>query len=276
MIYGYLSMLAFVVYLFLFIPRFKKSLDSKDSYSIRLNGLSVLACIVLLVGSIDPMGMAGIVTYHVYYICDEIAAAALLVAAVIMIDSIVKIGRSIEQNKKASLVEGLNPLVLRGTEGFLFGIFIIPMLVSMFDKDKFLFWAGIKGLGGGLHLLFVMILVSKNVAIILEGCKSLPEDKQAALKARFKRCTRSGYSISFLLLASCILDFLEPDSRFKISVGAGGFILWAAFRAVFVLVLSLYYVTNKNKGQEKKKGEGSSSRKKSTVVSKASTVAPES
>ena len=273
MIYGYLSMLAFVVYLFLFIPRFKQSLDSKekDSYSIRLNGLSVLGCIALTVGSIDPMGTAGIVTYHVYFICDEIAAAALLVVAVYMIDGIVKIGRSIEQNKKASLVEGLNPLVLRGTEGFLFGIFIIPMLVSMFDKDKFLFWAGIKGLGGGLHLLFVMILVSKNVAIILEGCKSLPEDKQAALKARFKRCTRSGYFISFLLIASSLLDFLEPDSRFKISVGIGGFMIWAVLRAVFALGLFLYYATNKV--PEKKGGGGSGTTTKTQTAT--STVVPE-
>ena len=56
----------------------------------------------------------GIVTYHVYYISDEIAAGALLAAAVQMIDSIVRIGRSIEQSKKASLVEGLSPVMLKG------------------------------------------------------------------------------------------------------------------------------------------------------------------
>jgi hypothetical protein len=69
----------------------------------------------------------------------------------------------------------------------------------------------IKGVMGGLNLVFVMAFVSKHSRLIIAACGQLDEDKRKALKAKFVRCERIGYSIAFILVASGILDFLEPS-----------------------------------------------------------------
>ena len=271
LVYASLTSLALLIFLFLFGPRFKQSLDSGDKYSIELNGIALLSTVVLLIGSIDPMGMFGRVTYHVYFISDEIAAAALLCNAVIMINGIVRVGRSVSENKKVSLVQGLPTSLMLGSCVFFFFIFFVTSVIAMVDKDNYLFWSGIKGVGGGLNLLFIMTIVHKHINTILGNVKTLPEEKQKELKAKFKRCLRAGYSIAFVLCAASILDFFEPDARFKIIEGFDGLMIWVIFRVVFIVGLYIYYTTNKVPG---KGGKSGGSTKTTTSVSK-STVAPE-
>ena len=107
----YFALISFLICCGLFGNRLKISFERRDPYSKSINALSLIGALCLTLGAIDPFGASGIFPWHVYYICDEVGAASMLCAAVLMIDSIVKVGRSIELSKKASLVQGLNKTV---------------------------------------------------------------------------------------------------------------------------------------------------------------------
>jgi hypothetical protein len=70
-----------------------------------MNLLCGIASFFLVLSSIDPQGFQGWAPYQLHFMTDEISAGAMVSGAVLMMDSVVRIGRSIEQNKKASLGE---------------------------------------------------------------------------------------------------------------------------------------------------------------------------
>ena len=92
-LYGICQVIFGLLYTFFFVVfahRFYLSMEVKDTYHRKLNGLSTFACGFLIMGVIDANGYRDILPFQVYFISDEIAAATLLCAGILMIDSIVR------------------------------------------------------------------------------------------------------------------------------------------------------------------------------------------
>mmetsp|Transcript_14634 Transcript_14634/g.30028 ORF Transcript_14634/g.30028 Transcript_14634/m.30028 type:complete len:164 (+) Transcript_14634:550-1041(+) len=152
--------------------------------------------------------------------------------------------------------------------------YVLPTIVCLVDTDNFMLWTGMKGIFGGLNLSISTVLVYRTSNVILAACKSLPEDKQAALKAKFKRCVRAGATIAFVLLFTGFLDLMAEGEYRKLTVGSGfgGFILWLIFRVIFTGGLGVIYVTNKTSDKRKNKG-GKVAPKSSAYSSKKNSTA---
>jgi len=152
-----------------------------------------------------------------------------------------------------------------------FVCFIVPVVISLVDTPNFLLWNAIKGFMGGMNLLVAMINVHMSIGKIVGALGNLPEDKQKALKAKFAKCERVGFTIAALLIISSVGDALEPEFQFTIIPDMGGFFIWMVFRFVFLIGFSVYYTTNKIP-DKRKTGSGT------TIVTTSKTsasVAPE-
>ena len=174
----------------------------------------------------------------------------------------------------ASLVVGLDQNTIIVAHTTFFVIYVVLVLISLNDTDNFMFWTGMKGCGGGLTMLISNILVYRTSNVILTAAKSLPEDKQAGLRTKFKRCVHTLAIVSFVLILTGIMDLMADEESRKLTVysGFGGSILWLIFRVIFVCALLVLYLTNNSANKNAKK-KTSKVTPKSTIVSSNPTSA---
>lgn len=165
-----------------------------------------------------------------------------------------------------------NTIIVAHTTFFV--IYVVLILICLNDTDNFMFWTGMKGCGGGLTMLISNILVYRTSNVILTAAKSLPEDKQAGLRTKFKRCVHTLAIVSFVLILTGIMDLMADEESRKLTVysGFGGSILWLIFRVIFVCALLVLYLTNRSANKNAKK-KTSKVTPKSTIVSSNPTSA---
>ena len=151
-----------------------------------------------------------------------------------------------------------------------FVTYVLLMIICLNDTDNFMLWSGTKGCLGGLNLLISTVLVYRTSKVILTACKSLPENKQAALKTKFRRCVCAGAIISCILILTGVMDLMMEEEIRKLTVysGFGGSVLWLIFRVIFVGGLLVMYLTNRS--ADKRANKGRKVAPKSTVVSQQS------
>ena len=267
LLYGILQAVFSISYFAFFIIfglRLRDVAASKDSYFVKLNALSFAGAFMLMLGIIDANGYRDILPFQVYFIADEFAAATLLCAGIIMIDSIVRLGNAVQAMKPAASCKGLGENVIYFSWAFMWLTYLGFQTLAMIDTGKYMIWSSMKGFFGGVNLIVIMARVTVASKKILAACDKLPEDKVKSLKAKFGRCQRVGYFVSLILIGTSTMDVIAEDTSWRMGAGIDGWFFWVIFRVVFVVALHVFYVTNKT-ASSKKVGASAATTAVSTV-----------
>mmetsp|Transcript_14634 Transcript_14634/g.30029 ORF Transcript_14634/g.30029 Transcript_14634/m.30029 type:complete len:142 (+) Transcript_14634:52-477(+) len=91
-VFQFLFFTVFLTFLVSFLMRIKQANAMQDNSGTKLATFCVISTFCLTLGSVDPHGFAGWLPYQVYFLADEVSAASLMSACLLMMDGILRVG----------------------------------------------------------------------------------------------------------------------------------------------------------------------------------------
>ncbi len=247
----------------------KKAREEGNVQHFSIGIFSALSMFFFLVGLIDPQSFRGTLHPWMYYICDEISASFVLSCAVLVMDSVVKVGRSFESSKITTLsnVTGLPINAIRTAHAFFIITHPVLIVMALAMPESFLLFTGIKGFIGGLTMLVVMVVFTVMTRKIMKHCVEMNLDagKLKVLRKKFGLCYKGGFITSMMLLIAASLDVTAETYTFKSYSGFDGIFFWIIFRVLFLGAFLIFSKNNRPQQRKSKKVRDSS-----TVVSETS------